>query len=539
MTTPTAPAAVRPAPRLPAPTYYIFRGFIPESAAGLEDTNRSPSDFWPTVVPARLRAEAGFLRSCEYAIAGRQTCFGLRPARADRGEVPSAVNGVIQAARSPRARLVAAEGSFVELQPRPVAFFEAVSWVALPRGVDHIWVQVMAPQRVRRATLQQPLLQTYVDQQLARLRNVGGGDPTFAREFVDSTRNWPAFWLNDRPVPRRPWVHIERSDPKEGGGVQLRFNDDLLQAYPPPPYNRFRERKLEVEYASLVARDQRMGGDGALDREVAAAAPPQRRAPRDWTGSQLRMAATKHFMFGFGSLMNTTSRTASDPTAISVVPVRVSAKAGFARAWNFQHPTAAITALGVARMPDGVAGRPINGVCTPISLDGADVGADTTNPGLPQAVLDREAGYTPFPIPAALCEPLGWSTLPPGATVWLFVPDSPDPTLGPGRGLRPACESNPILQTYVDICILGCLEFSREFAIEFITSTLLWDGPWLNDRKVPRRPWVHQPQFAKIDALLQETIPAHFARRVLPEAFGLRVHQKRAATALMGVGRGR
>jgi len=69
-----------------------------------------------------------------------------------------------------------------------------------------------------------------------------------------------------------------------------------------------------------------------------------------------------------------------------------SAKAGFARCWNFQHPTAAITALGVKRCAQSE-GEYINGVCTPIYTDGMgtpgheDAGDEVT---LPQAVLDRE-----------------------------------------------------------------------------------------------------------------------------------------------------
>jgi len=66
-----------------------------------------------------------------------------------------------------------------------------------------------------------------------------------------------------------------------------------------------------------------------------------------------------------------------------------------------------------------------------------------------------QVGYTPFAIPSELCEPLGWMTLPKDAKVWLFVPNSPVEGGEPGTGLSPASYTHPILQTYVDICILG------------------------------------------------------------------------------------
>jgi len=40
-----------------------------------------------------------------------------------------------------------------------------------------------------------------------------------------------------------------------------------------------------------------------------------------------------------------------------------------------------------------------------------------------------------------------------------------------------------------------------------------------NDRKLARRPWVHQPEYKAIDELLNRIIPEHFAKRMLPEEF--------------------
>eukprot|EP00942_MAST-04A_sp_MAST-4A-sp1_P007757 g7757.t1 len=225
-------------------------------------------------------------------------------------------------------------------------------------------------------------------------------------------------------------------------------------------------------------------------------------------------------MFGFGSLMNTKSRTSSDPTAISVVPVRISSEVGYSRAWNFQHPTAKITALGLKKCQTGETACTINGVCSPIITNNSDDndGGEAT---LPKEILEREVGYTPVSIPSKFCKPLSYARLPENSYVWMFVPDGP---IGkPGINLKMASHTHPILQTYVDICILGCLEFSKEFAIEFIHTTVGWDSPWLNDREVPRRPWIHQPQFRLIDNLLAEEIPEQFAKRMLPEEYGAKL----------------
>jgi hypothetical protein len=45
---------------------------------------------------------------------------------------------------------------------------------------------------------------------------------------------------------------------------------------------------------------------------------------------------------------------------------------------------------------------------------------------------------------------------------------------------------------------------------------------------VPRRPWIHQPQFRLIDELWAEEIPEHFANRMLPEEFGAKLIMMKA-----------
>ena len=236
----------------------------------------------------------------------------------------------------------------------------------------------------------------------------------------------------------------------------------------------------------------------------------------------LDQAVVQDYVFCFGSLINKASRVSSDPDAVAAVPVRVKASAGYARSWNFQHPNAKLTALGLEKTEAG-AGRTINGVVCPVlSASGME------------ALDKREIGYKRVAIATKHLEPLSWQTLPDGARVWMYVPLGPaastatleagednDDEARAGVGLTGPSFHNPILQSYVDVCILGCLEYSEEFAREFVTSTSLWDGPWINDRLIPRRPWVHQPRHKEIDALLAAVIPEAFGRRRLPEEYSV------------------
>ena len=84
-----------------------------------------------------------------------------------------------------------------------------------------------------------------------------------------------------------------------------------------------------------------------------------------------------------------------------------------------------------------------------------------------------------------------------------------------GPALDPAfvCEPSapfPILQTYVDVCIAGCLEHDEKFAEMFVATTSGWSQYFLNDREVPRRPWVSslpaQQNWKQIDTILGDDL---------------------------------
>lgn len=88
------------------------------------------------------------------------------------------------------------------------------------------------------------------------------------------------------------------------------------------------------------------------------------------------------------------------------------------------------------------------------------------------------------------------------STIWTYLPKVE-------RNHLPD-EQYPIIQSYVDMCINGCLELEdafpeakeKAFARLFIQTTQDWNEHWVNDRIQPRRPHVFVPRARQIDALL-------------------------------------
>jgi len=78
----------------------------------------------------------------------------------------------------------------------------------------------------------------------------------------------------------------------------------------------------------------------------------------------------------------------------------------------------------------------------------------------------------------------------------------------------------PIVQSYVDIFIRGCLNISKtykyfddSYAKMCISSTSYWPirrGEWINDRIFPRRPLIFEPMAREVDQLLYTMISNSF-----------------------------
>lgn len=199
---------------------------------------------------------------------------------------------------------------------------------------------------------------------------------------------------------------------------------------------------------------------------------------------------TPQYLVGYGSLMQEASRLRTAPSAKEAWPVRVS---GFRRAWIAQGAPIGFstTFLGIAIDPRAAT----NAVIFPLASDAELADMDA-----------RESGYCRVAIDEKQIAMLG-GTPPPAGETWIYV----------NRPQRIAAPSprHPIVQSYVDIFINGCMQIERQyrlagFAEECIDNTQGWSRHWVNDRIYPRRPFIHQPNAGAIDALLQRKLPEQF-----------------------------
>ena len=196
------------------------------------------------------------------------------------------------------------------------------------------------------------------------------------------------------------------------------------------------------------------------------------------------------YVFGYGSLLERASRTRTNPDAIGARPARVT---GYQRGWFHQFADnvgSSCTYLGALEAK----GKTINGVIYRVS----DF----------EKTKERETGYTATPLEAGVITMLdggGPWDMGEDAKVYVFVSnkDSISKTMEPTSQF-------PMVQSYVDLCINGCLELeslyrtAKGFTPEFIRTTTGWNADWVNDRIYPRRPFIHVPNASAIDKALKD-----------------------------------
>lgn len=207
------------------------------------------------------------------------------------------------------------------------------------------------------------------------------------------------------------------------------------------------------------------------------------------------MDVTKaQYVVGYGSLMQETSKRQTTPNAGDNQPIRVS---GYERAWILNGPPfSPTTYLGAVPNPAGRFNAVIYSVPSPQEINATDV---------------REGRYCRAPVAPRQVEMFNRSD-PLMGQIWIYtVP--PHRVDEPDRGY-------PIVQSYVDIFLGGCFDVGEAhgiagFALECIRTTKGWSKYWINDRIMPRRPFEHQPQARKIDAILEQAIPQYLQARVI------------------------
>jgi hypothetical protein len=197
------------------------------------------------------------------------------------------------------------------------------------------------------------------------------------------------------------------------------------------------------------------------------------------------MADTPQYIFGYGSLVEAQSRARTWASAFYASPVIIK---GIKRGWFDSTPASGLspTYLGAVFDDDYIC----NGVIFPISKEGL------------AAYIEREVGYIPQKIDQSKIMMLDGRSDAPKGDIWFFA----------NKKEKPASPQYPIVQSYVDICINGCLQLeagypmAEGFTKMFIESCTGWNEYWVNDRIYPRRPFIYEPNAYKIDKLLQDVL---------------------------------
>lgn len=228
---------------------------------------------------------------------------------------------------------------------------------------------------------------------------------------------------------------------------------------------------------------------------------------KDWWGVKLPEQPTQ-FIFGYGSLINSASRDSTAGKTIPAIPVRISAAFGYIRTWNDRSPSG-FTALGLRKPAPNEKSSTINGVL--YAVDGDDMAKYDS----------REKGYVRIEVPQDDVEAVSWRRLPETGRIWVYIPVGPAGE--PGVSLPEPNAQFPLLESYIDVVVEGALEYGEDFARELIETTSDWSGYWLNDRELARRPWVRDPESAKVDELLMSSpdASAKLASRLFAEPYAI------------------
>jgi len=195
------------------------------------------------------------------------------------------------------------------------------------------------------------------------------------------------------------------------------------------------------------------------------------------------------YIVGYGSLMEESSRKRTSPSAGEALPVTVR---GFWRGWIVRGFGSDMAPTYLGAVPD--ADSEFNAVVYEVPYEEVE------------RIDKREGGYCRAPVPPERLRMHGDSPTP-GGQVWIYVA-KPEIVAAPN-------DKFPIVQSYVDVFIWGCLQAqdmlgTEGFARACVRTTHAWSKHWVNDRIYPRRPFVHQPRALSIDRLLKNEIPDYF-----------------------------
>jgi hypothetical protein len=231
---------------------------------------------------------------------------------------------------------------------------------------------------------------------------------------------------------------------------------------------------------------------------VACAALTQPEAPAlsDANAAECRArpdASQPQYIIGYGSLMQDESRKRTSPQAGPAHPVEVS---GYRRGWFAKADAVGFSTTYLGAVPDPKSH--LNAVI--YRVDAGELSATD----------QREESYCRRSVPLSAIKTLERAPLQSwDGQAWIYA-NKPQSIGTPTARL-------PIVQSYVDIFVSGCLEQEQRFelpgfAVECLTTTHDWSTFWVNDRLHPRRPFIFQPRARQIDALLAQQLPQYFSQ---------------------------
>lgn len=198
------------------------------------------------------------------------------------------------------------------------------------------------------------------------------------------------------------------------------------------------------------------------------------------------------YVIGYGSLMQTASKNNTDRTSGENTPVMID---HYQRGWFAQGLSVGLstTYLGIIKQSDAHFNGTIFRLATPNTIKNYD---------------KREKYYCRVLVPTTSIHSLDHHPLPRGQ-FWIYETK-------PEFIAKPS-EKYPIIESYVDIFLSGCLEIEKkfhlnDFSAECIKTTTDWSPYWVNDRIYPRRPFIFEPNAPSIDALLAKIEPKTFSQ---------------------------
>ena len=196
------------------------------------------------------------------------------------------------------------------------------------------------------------------------------------------------------------------------------------------------------------------------------------------------------YIIGYGSLIDEQSKKRTDPTAEEGFPALIK---GYKRSWAIYGNLPGFNPTFLSILEDKHSS--FNGIIYKLS-----------NPANIQEYDKRETIYCRKEVSDDQLNVYS-IVLPKKKQIWIY---SPVKTLN-----QPPTANYPIVQSYVDIFIRGCINIEdkfkiKHFAIDCIQSTDQWSNHWVNDRIFPRRPSFYEPYASRIDALLKENLPEQF-----------------------------